>query len=66
MVVVRTRRRLIEAARDLARGTEPPARNPADYRLRPVSMLLPKGTASWLDAAAEAMDARPDTYREGV
>jgi phthalate 4,5-dioxygenase oxygenase subunit len=66
MVVVRTRRRLIEAARDLARGTEPPARNPANYRLRPVSMLLPKGTASWLDAAAEAMDARPETYREGV
>lgn len=66
MVVVRTRHRLIEAARELARGIEPPGRNPSDYRLRPVSMLLPRDTPSWLDAISEWMDARPGTYREGV
>lgn len=66
LVVTRVRHRLIEAARELARGIEPPGRNPADFRLRPVSMLLPKSTPSWLDAVSEAMDARPGTYREGV
>jgi phthalate 4,5-dioxygenase len=66
LVVTRTRARLVEAARELARGVDPPGRNPADFRLRPVSVLLPESTASWLDAVSEAMDARPETYREGV
>ena len=66
LVVTRTRARLIEAARDLARGVEPPGRSASDYRLRPVSVLLPKDTASWFDAVSEWMDARPGTYREGV
>ena len=65
LVVTRMRRRLIEAARDFARGIEPPAQNPADYRLRPVSMLLPKD-AMWFDAVTERMDARPETWRESV
>ncbi|HEY1506993.1 MAG TPA: Rieske 2Fe-2S domain-containing protein [Stellaceae bacterium] len=66
LVVARTRGRLVEAARDLARGVEPPGREPSDFRLRPVSVLLPKETPSWFDAVGEAMDARPGTYREGV
>ncbi|HEY3918942.1 MAG TPA: Rieske 2Fe-2S domain-containing protein [Stellaceae bacterium] len=66
LVVVRTRHRLIEAARDLARGIEPPGMKASDYRLRPTSQLLPKGTASWLEALGAAMDARPGTYRESV
>ncbi len=66
LVVTRTRGRLVEAARDLARGVEPPGRQPSDYRLRPVSVLLPRETPSWFDAVSEAMDARPGTYREGV
>ena len=66
LVVTRTRHRLIEAARELARGIEPPGRNPSDFRLRPVSMLLPTSTNSWFDAVSDAMDARPGTYREGV
>ena len=66
LVVVRTRARLIEAARELARGIAPPGREPSDYRLRPVSVLLPKATNSWFEAASGWMDARPGTYREGV
>ncbi len=66
LVIVRVRKRLVDAARDLQRGIEPAGREPQDYRLRPVSMMLPKKINSWSEAVAEPMDARPGTYREGI
>jgi phthalate 4,5-dioxygenase oxygenase subunit len=64
--LVLTRRRLIRAARALQKGVEPPGMNPKDYRRRPVSLLLPNDIASWTDAVADAIDARPETFVPSV
>jgi hypothetical protein len=64
--VVNYRRRLIAAARALEGGKEPPGRNPKAYRLRPVSVKLPRSTNSWARACAEAMDTRPETFQASV
>ena len=64
-VIMRTRRRLIEAARHLRETGEAPRIAPADYRLRPVSVQLPEG-ASWREAIAEAVIARPETFQVSV
>jgi phthalate 4,5-dioxygenase oxygenase subunit len=64
MVIVQTRRRLIEAARQLAEG-KPPQIDAGSYALRPFSVRLTE-QESWQDAVAEAIVARPDTYRISV
>jgi hypothetical protein len=56
------RRRLMRAASDLAQGTEPPALDPTVFRVRSVSMLLPRDVASWPEAARDAMAAEPDRF----
>jgi hypothetical protein len=66
VVIVQTRRRLINAARRLREGHEPPGLNPADYRLRPFSAQLPRSCTSWPEAVAEAIEARPETFRASV
>jgi phthalate 4,5-dioxygenase len=65
-VIVQVRRRLMAAARALQQGDEP-RRDPADYRFRPLSCLLPRQVSAWAEAVAEAIDARrPDTWRPSV
>lgn len=65
VVIAQMRRRLMAEARALAAG-EPPKIAAADYRVRPLSCLLPRETNAWAEAVAEAMDARPETYRPSV
>lgn len=66
IAIVQTRRRLIAAAKRLRDGHEPPGMNPADYRLRPFSAQLPRDCKSWPEAVAEAIQARPETFRASV
>jgi len=65
-VVARVRHTLVAAARGLAEGREPPGRNARDYRLRPLSVQLPRSTTAWADEVAEALEARPETFRASV
>src|SRR5262249_22469130 len=65
-LLVRYRRRLIEAAEALRDGIEPPGMNPKDYRQRPISITLPRNVPSWIDAVAEVIDTRPETFRASV
>jgi hypothetical protein len=57
-MVIRTRRRLINAARDLReRGIEPPGvSNPEVYRYRSGGVILPR-SADWLDATKDLRKA---------
>jgi len=58
-VIIQMRRRLIKAARDLEKGIEPPGLDAADFRVRSSSIVLPRDTASWPEAAAPAIRAEP-------
>ena len=66
LVVAQARHRLITAARDLAKGIEPPGRDAAAYRLRPLAMELPRDVTKWREAVAERMETRPETFRVSV
>jgi phthalate 4,5-dioxygenase oxygenase subunit len=57
--IIQMRRRLMKAARDLEKGIEPPGLDAADFRVRSVSIVLPRDTVSWPEAAAGAMRAEP-------
>jgi hypothetical protein len=48
--------------RALDEGTDPPT-DKRNYRLRPLSCLLPTDTTDWAKAVAETIDARPETYQ---
>jgi hypothetical protein len=63
IAIVNARRRLIEAARDLQKGKEPPGRDPRDYRIRSISTKLPKDTRDWLKGIWSEMEAVPETYK---
>ncbi len=65
-VIGRVRATLASAARGLREGREPPGRNPAEYRMRPVSVQLPRNTPSWAEEIAAAVDTRPETFRASV
>ena len=65
LVIAHARRRLMEAARALQQGKEPQV-NSKDYRLRGVSVLLPRDVPSWSAAVAEQMDTRPETFLPGL
>lgn len=58
--IIQLRRRLIAAARDLQRGTEPPGLDPATHHVRGISIVLPREGTAWPEAIREAMVARPD------
>jgi phthalate 4,5-dioxygenase oxygenase subunit len=60
--IIQMRRRLMRAAVDLTQGIEPPALDPKVFRVRSVSMLLPRDATSWPEAAREAMTAEPDRF----
>ena len=63
VAIIQMRRRMIRAAQTVAEGHEPPGMDPAEYRLRPFSVELPRDGVAWPEAIAEAMDARPETFR---
>jgi hypothetical protein len=65
IVIAHARRRLMEAARALQDGKDP-APNPKDYRLRGVSVLLPRDVASWSEAVAQQMETRPESFLPGL
>jgi phthalate 4,5-dioxygenase oxygenase subunit len=65
MVIMQTRRRLMEAARHLAQHGRLPGFDAQSYGLRPVSVQLKDGE-SWQDAVAESIIARPETYKVSV
>lgn len=65
-VIARVRRTLVEAARGLEEGEAPPGLHAPDYRRRQVSLPLPRSGESWSVALAEAIDARPETYRPSM
>lgn len=60
--IIQMRRRLLSAARDLDSGREPPALDPRVFRVRSVSLVLPRNTPSWPEAAREAMTAEPNRF----
>ena len=65
-VIGRVRATLIGAARALREGREPPGRDPSEYRMRPISVQLPRSTTAWADEIADAVDTRPETFRASV
>ena len=55
--IIRVRKRLLDAAMALrTRGTPPPGLDPAAWRVRPASVLLPKDV-SWVEGARERLVA---------
>ena len=64
-MIIRVRRRLIRAARELRDlGVTPPGvDNPEWYRVRTTSATLPKG-ADWLDQLEEWLNARSNEIPE--
>jgi phthalate 4,5-dioxygenase len=60
--IIQMRRRLMRAAQELEHGIAPPAQDPKEFRVRSVSLLLPRSTTSWPEAAREAMTAEPDRF----
>jgi len=57
VMIIRTRRRLMQAARDLRGGTTPPAvDHPELYRQRSGGVILPR-SADWVAATAELREA---------
>jgi phthalate 4,5-dioxygenase len=65
IVVVQMRRRLVAAARELEAGVEPP-NDPQGFRMRGYCCVLPKDVPSWSEAVADALDARPETFKASV
>ena len=65
-VIVAVRKRLIDAARAVAKGKTPPGLDPKDYALRPFSALLPRGVNDWEAAIGDAIETRPETFRFSV
>ncbi len=64
-LIMHTRRRLMATARALEEGKDPPT-DKRNYRMRPLSCLLPRDTPDWAKAVADTIDARPETYQLSV
>ena len=60
------RKRLVEAARKLEQGGEPPGLHAADYRYRGISLEMPRERTDWQNAILPYMDPRPDTFVESI
>jgi phenylpropionate dioxygenase-like ring-hydroxylating dioxygenase large terminal subunit len=65
IIIAHARRRLMEAAKQLKDGQEPP-NDPKGFGKRGVSVLLPRETKSWSEAVSEQMDTRPETFLPGI
>ena len=59
LAIIKARRLLLNAARDLAQ--DPPGLDPASQRVRSVSVVLPKGVP-FAEGARETLVALPETY----
>ena len=66
VVIVAVRKRLIDAARAVAKGKDAPGLDPKEYALRPFSALLPRGVNDWEAAVGDAIETRPETFRFSV
>ncbi len=62
VAIIQMRARLVAAARGLQKGIEPPGRDPAVYRVRPLSVRLPRSVTAWWEAVARHLVADPDTF----
>jgi phenylpropionate dioxygenase-like ring-hydroxylating dioxygenase large terminal subunit len=60
--IIQMRRRLLRAAAELGQGIEPPALESSLFRVRSVSLVLPRTVVSWPEAAREAMTAAQDRF----
>ena len=60
--LIQFRRQMLAAARSLEAGGEPPALDPAAFRVRQLSIVLPRETVNWPDVVADNINARPDTF----
>jgi phenylpropionate dioxygenase-like ring-hydroxylating dioxygenase large terminal subunit len=60
--IIQMRRRLLKAAHDLHRGVDPPGLDPAAFRVRSVSVVLPRNVPAWPEAAREAMTAEAGRF----
>ena len=65
-VIVAVRKRLLDAARKVAKGGTPPGLDPQTYALRPFSALLPRSEKDWVGAVGDAIETRPETFRFSV
>jgi hypothetical protein len=61
-IIIQVRKRLLGAARALQKGTAPPGPAPADYRVRQLSIRLPRTVADWQEAVAPHLAAYPETF----
>jgi phthalate 4,5-dioxygenase oxygenase subunit len=60
--VIQVRRRLMAAARQLASGGVPPGLDPEAFRVRQISIVLPKSQLDWPEAVRDAVVGRPETF----
>jgi phthalate 4,5-dioxygenase len=60
--IIQVRRFLINHARSLGDGADPPGVSPAQQRVRSVSVLIPRSVTAWPEAAKDALVARPDSF----
>ena len=63
--IIMARNRLIRAARDLAKGVEPPGVQPESHRVRSAAVVLPPGV-QYQDAARAALHPLPGTAHATV
>jgi phenylpropionate dioxygenase-like ring-hydroxylating dioxygenase large terminal subunit len=62
LALIQVRRRLIQAAKEVAKGGVPPALDPAAFRVRQLSVVLPRTVVNWPEAVMEHIEARPETF----
>jgi phthalate 4,5-dioxygenase len=60
--IIQARRRLLTAASDLQKGIDPPALDPAGYRVRSAGLLLPRSAYNWPELARERVQAIPGVF----
>jgi hypothetical protein len=65
-VIVAVRKRLMDAARKVAKGGTAPGLDPENYALRPFSALLPRSQSDWVAGVGDAIETRPETFRYSV
>jgi hypothetical protein len=63
--IIMARRRLVKAAEELAKGTQPPGLDPRHQRVRSVSIVLPQG-APFAEAAEAALMPQPGSAHATV
>jgi phthalate 4,5-dioxygenase len=62
LALIQVRRRLLMAAQSVANGGTPPALDPDSFRVRQLSVVLPRSVVNWPAAVMEHIEARPETF----